>query len=206
MSFHTKYTKDDIPDGPGIYAWFLPLAETSNRKGLVELLKESANFRRFDSRTKKAAKLDRQGKINAWDTLRVTVEHLAGIDESGAMKKNAKKWDDLRGEPEWDPFREALMFATIFSSPLYVGMTKTLAKRYGEHLNGGGQFAGKYQAWRERDDVKGSFPLQDLVFVCIRLSESAGQLLEQEQEGPGEELSLLEFAVMRAVRPTFSEK
>jgi len=195
---YTKYNADAIPDVPGIYAWFLPLFETTGKPGLAGILGEAMSFRHYDSNRRAEAEIGMRGKM-AWDTFELSVKPVSVLESNSAREE---EWETLREKEEWPAFKDALALSSIFSPPLYVDMSLNLARRYHEHCDGKTGFAERYEDWRVR--VGGSFKVRNLLFSAVRLPKTSRLLLDKNDKDEG--LSLLEFAVMRAVRPRFSQK
>ena len=194
VGFFTKETSDQIPEGPGCYAWFIPLwIYSDDLKRLMTCLDGAL---RFDPKT--GGSVERVAEFN-WDAIAVSVSKL-GL--RSMTKEREEDWLRTIADPALkSAFEQALMEASIFMPPLYVGKADNLKARYGQHVMGAGGKANVFHSRFSQFSDEQALPLEvsDLLFVCIKTRPDTNELLEEAKLN-----DLLERILMLLCRPPFS--
>lgn len=196
IGFFTKETRNQIPDQPGIYGWFLPL--WLYREDLEGLLRLIETLHLYEPGTGGVARSDLEVELN-WDSFAMSIQRQSAAKASTAKRD---KWESALKHPEQrQTIQRALMEASIFMPPLYVGQTLDLRARYFQHVygtrDGKNDFHRRFSDFAKQHD----FPLSvgDLLFVSIETSHQDSSVL-REFKLP----ELIEQVVMQICRPTFS--
>lgn len=184
---------DRVPAVPGVYAWFYPLRITS--ENLDALLQELQVVFSFDARLNGEAVHDLKTRIG-WDDLAL---RLSMRPSNPAMPSDASTaWDKAVRDPEqFQRLRKVVLRGSLFMPPLYVGKTRSLAVRCGQHLAGtdNNDFHGRYETYA-REHRLNAARVNDLLFACI----ATGAETDDSMEG------ILEEILKRACRPRYSYK
>ena len=134
IGFFTEKTSSKIPQKPGIYAWFLPI---DIRWDLSAEIKRCKSYYNYDSKVKGSYSLKGQVEFQ-W----ARFKYEACITEDYRVQSTLeKKWRDMSSSLSTNDFkalRQTINLTSIFSKPLYVGLTKNLSGRYEQHLTGSG--------------------------------------------------------------------
>ena len=195
IGFFTKETRRLIPEAPGCYAWFIPLwIYFENLPKMLEVLNKVSLFEPGDDG--KATLLARF----AWDGVRIEAEKVPTVqvgDASHETWRRVMSDQALRAR-----FQQALMEASIFMPPLYVGKTTNLRVRYNQHVEGVGDssvnvFHNRFSEFATRCGLPLS--VRDLLFVCVQTDRETDKALVE-----GGVTDLLEHVLMRICRPPFS--
>ena len=199
--FFTKETQSQIPEAPGVYAWFLPLYLYNNN--LSELLRVLYDVLLYDSNSK-GIPTQRVPVNFKWDVLRLTVKK--GNPPSEMSEMDQKKWNALLESKEGsEALQKILMEASIFMPPLYVGKTKDLRQRYNQHVTGKTNDENNFHR-RFTSHIKSlaSIPaltVSDLIFACVLTDRHSSAMLDAKDL-----TDLLENLLLRLCRPPFSER
>ena len=178
LTLHTASQAADIPEAPGVYAWFFPLdIEASSLDEVSRAISENLRATCYYSAKSKA-----EGRLHlGWESLSLEAKREARVDFG---KKQAAWKSIVSNEKAFQRLREALYVATLFCRPLYVGLTnRTLRGRYEEHVTGRKRdFNTRFTA--HMDELKLSYRVEDLLFACVplqtsRYSERQVKLLEE---------------------------
>jgi hypothetical protein len=187
ISFHTAITAGGIPTQAGIYAWFLPFRIKGRNPGdyAGDLLRVLTYCSRVRGEPKDAADLHL-----SWDWLEISLHHSPRV---GSWHAHEAKWQSIASDPTATAvFKEALLAASIFARPLYVGLTRDLRNRYTEHTAGPSGFRDRFNSYAA--DLGLSLTTHDLLFACIRFNTSP---LNDEQ------VAVLEWLLKQACHPPF---
>ena len=196
IGFFTKETSDLIPEGPGCYAWFLPLwVYTENLPAFVQLVEK---ILLYDPETGALSQKRISLTLN-WDVLSLELRRLAAPGPTSYLQE---QWSRVMSTPEVRAvFVRSLMEASIFIPPLYVGKADRLRDRYLQHVEGTGTerntFHRRFAEFNRREDI--SLSVSDLLFVCVETPVEDNRLLREL--GVNE---LLEQLLMLLCRPPFS--
>lgn len=134
-----------------------------------------------------------------WDEIHLHVRRTPTAAITPALRQ---LWEKTITKPQKRGVLErALMEATIFMPPLYVGKANNLQRRYWQHVNGTATDANSFHK-RFSEFVVGHdimLAVSDLLFVCIGTTFDEDSRLERL--GINE---LVEQLLMRLCRPPFS--
>lgn len=197
FGIYTLYTQENIPDKPGVYAWFVPLYMYGESNG--ESLDEMVSFCHeiFYGMNKPDFESFEAKRNLPWEELVL----------SSRLKKSPKPfssdssnlWQELRkDEGKYNYFRRVLMEASLFLPPLYVGKTKSLKTRYGEHISDS-TFCLRFNSYAEERGLP--IRVQDLLYVTIALEGVGDNPFRDERVE-----TLLEGILHRISMPPFSKR
>jgi hypothetical protein len=196
ISFYTKETFQDIPDVPGVYAWFYPLRITTDI--FDEFLNEINTVLNYDPETKGEPKRVYSADLN-WQQI---VQSISIKTKSYNIDKYRKTWDkimqDDNSSTTKDNFKRIIMRASIFLSPLYVGKAKKLKTRCFQHINGKGQnndFNNRFETYALEKNLT-SKKIKDLIFVTLLTENNPNETEEAEK--------LVEAILKNLAKPKYS--
>jgi len=200
IGFYTKETADQIPESPGIYAWFLPLWMFSDN---LDHFYAIAKRTLLHDPLREDGKPIRETSVPfAWDTITVTLKRGVARGISDDLRQ---RWDCMLEDPELrGTFALALMESSLLLPPLYVGKTDDLSVRYQQHTGSAGGPTGFFQRFRRFVETQGGGPslgVHDLLFVCIQTDSAQNRRLRDRGLNV-----LLEQLIMRLAGPPFSVK
>lgn len=205
LTFHTQKTAQWISEGPGCYAWFLPLwLYSEDLPGLKRILRAVHTW-------------DNQSEVNAaadftWDqvTFRVGREPRI-LDE----ERFQRVWNRVVATPEGKrALQRLLLESSPLMPPLYIGRTRNLRRRYHDHVKGSGESANDFHARFDRcvRDINSAGPdfdiaVSDLLFACLETSTADRDALRRlfpDHTGEQDLNALIEHLLMEPCRPPFS--
>ena len=197
LGFYTSKTQHKIPEGPGCYAWFLPL--WFFREDLPEMMRLVGSVLNYEVQP------ERQVQATfTWDTISLRVRRGAAIQVPSTVRDT---WNRICADPDGrKALQQILLEASLLMPPLYVGRTKSLRQRYLQHTSDRGpernDFHRRFVDCASRLDFKIS--VSDLWFVCIQTDPASSKHLKRIA---GEDLeALIEYMLMQVCRPPFSLK
>lgn len=172
VGFFTKDNTTVIPNVPGVYAWFFPIdLKLSDKQKINDQLRKMREIYAYDSKIHDHSLMTKQYDFN-WDPISVTVNKLPEMLRISEVQYNF--WDILLTHPRSDQFSTRLytLLGTLFTRPLYIGLTSNLKNRYVSHVNGydrGNSFYRRFTDYIRKlgydDEVR------DMLFVCIPFKE-----------------------------------
>jgi len=197
IGFYTKETRGLIPEASGCYAWFIPLWIFS--EDLQSFLDTINKALLYDPHNEGTPERLVRADFN-WDSVDLTMRKRGDIRPTQAKLsdwKRAMEHADAR-----DGFQQALMEASLFMPPLYVGKADNLRERYLQHVQGAGgadlnTFHSRFSRYAERAELR--LAVSDLLFVCIQTPAELAAIFREQNLN-----ELLEQILMRLCRPTFS--
>ena len=199
IGFFPYRRRDKIPTIPGVYAWFLPLRLGKHPQ---DLLSSYRKISAYDAGCLGAAKWSTNNAGFRWDPLSVQVNRNTAVQLADVGRKG---WDVICGAPDHvkERFRQALFVSTIFSRPLYVGLTSNLSRRYNDHLvgvTGKNDFHNRFVNYMAQ--IGEAITIEQLLFACvpIRTLDGAAEDLSDEQ------VALLEEMLKIICQPVFDDK
>lgn len=197
LGFYTRETQHKIPEGPGCYAWFLPL--WCYRDDLADMIDLVGGV--FDYESKPELEVEASF---TWDVINLRVRRDSTTQVTSMMRDT---WARIRSDPDGRKALEQMFLeASLLTPPLYVGRTKGLKQRYLQHTSTGGQsrndFHRRFTDCVSRLDFKIS--VSDLWFVCIQTDPTSTSQLKRIAGDDVE--ALIEFVLMQLCRPPFSLK
>ncbi len=203
IHFYTKQTSKDIPDSPGLYAWYLPLWLFKNDiDALNDLIQ---NIYLYDSDVQGAPELSKIFAFN-WASFLVT---LGGQKHGQYSQDTIDKWKTLSNNTEFlEAFKVTLMEASILLPPLYVGRTNNLKTRYSQHLNASDQdrnnFNNRFSSHIRSLGLK--LKLSDLIFCCVLSKKSTNSKISTLSGIECDVSDFIEQIILKLAKPPFSAK
>jgi len=193
---------DDVPTGPGVYAWFYPLRISTY--DLSDFLDDIAKVLSFDARSNGPASRALRARLT-WEEIALQVR----VDPPSIRipKDVAAVWSKVVADPSsFERLRRVVMRGSLLMPPLYVGKTGSLNVRCRQHLAGtaDNDFHTRYQDFALRVGLRAA-QVNDLLFACIRTASDSlpGGKIEGEED-PIE--GIVEEILKRACRPRYSIK
>lgn len=195
LGFFTLQTRDEIPDRPGCYGWFLPLWLPPDRNTLPDFVQTFGRALSHESRP--PAELDAGF---AWDSVKVRVRRAF---EPSVPSFTTPLWDRLNADDDArTALQQVLLQASILAPPLYVGKTDNLRQRYNQHTRDDGSgFNTRFSAYAKGANL--GLRVVDLIFVCIRTETHVEETLTRNTS-TDKINSLLEEILKRLCGPPFS--
>jgi len=198
LGFYTFQSMDDIPEQPGCYAWMLPL--WIFHQELDPFLESVTNLL---NREKSTAKLT----FN-WDSVALNAVRKT---DSDATEGKTTTWNTLvHTEEGRRSLQQALLEASIFLPPLYVGRTDNLKRRYLEHTQPTNREVNDFHSRLQQriEDLGLKLSPSDLLFVSlvIRSPSRHKDSSIQEEVTETDFTALIEWILMRACRPALSKR
>jgi len=191
IDLYTKQTMDDIPNVSGCYAWFLPLWIYD--EDINKLLHTINWFLLYDAQSEDSWPRREAEAQFYWERSKIALQKMANVRLSPEVKN---KWERVtQNQDQKKAISRALMEATIYTPPLYIGRANNLRRRYMDHVSGKTDFAERFNERAKKTREKNlNFPLEinDLVFICIKTPKEIHEALEQ--------------LLIRACKPSFSLK
>jgi hypothetical protein len=216
MKFYTKETFDKIPDKPGIYAWYLPLRIKGENPS--EFVANHSELVSYDSSIK-GHPVKNQSIEFSWDSIKLNLEKRFSNFSSEADQGRAsmKKWSKIREDKDsTDTLKEVLMLSTLFTNPLYVGLTGSLITRFNQHQS---SFYKDKNSFGKRfnlhsKSVGKDIKLNDLLFVTIELDDNEKDTfavleeneIREEQSSSNNIIFVAEMILKHLTKPPFGER
>ena len=203
IGFYTKETSFNIPESPGIYAWFIPLWLYND--DVYELIKFVKDAMLYDSDIKQRNKpfqgsSERESKIDFnWDYIDIKLKKNHKLRSKGDIDRWATSDNN---KEEYASISESLMKASIFAKPIYIGRADSLSSRYSQHVSGTVEknvFNTRFKEFTQESNVK--LNVDDLLFACIPISQKSNAVLKDRDL-----TTVLESILMNLVHPSFSCK
>lgn len=173
-------TFDEVPDVPGIYAWYYPLRIVSI--DLQTLLRELTTVFNFDS-TVKGPVAWRSDVTLCWRTVHVEAKEAPRHQDLSAVL--AERWNRLiQDSSELANFRQQLLAASILLPPLYIGKAEKLQTRCFQHIRGNDDngFHSRFETFAKENRLA-SPRVEKLIFACVRVRDPAESGADEPPEG-----------------------
>jgi hypothetical protein len=201
ISVFTKETAFDIPEGSGIYGWFIPLwIMDDDLSHYISLINK---FYLYDPEKCDIPTQKMDCSFN-WESIEVALKKGAS-PKSRPTLTSVNMWNEVMAgndKKRKDLIAESLMKASLFMPPLYVGKANNLSIRYQQHVNGATEnentFHKRFTNYARAVNL--DFTVSDLLFVCIKITDDLSSSIKNKDN------ELVEQIVMRLCRPTFSLK
>jgi hypothetical protein len=186
-------TFNDVPDVPGIYAWYYPLRIVSLE--LDPLLRELTTVFNFDSMVGGPVKWQSDVTL-CWRTVQLSATEAPR--HHGLPAALIDRWKSLAGdETALASFRQQLLAASILLPPLYIGKAEKLQTRCFQHIRGSNDngFHSRFERFA-KDHRLTSPRVEKLIFACVRVQHPAAPQTEETAEGSAARLleSILQVA------------
>jgi len=206
IGFYTSLNSDNIPTLPGVYAWFYPLniKLKDSDKALTDFLREVRKIQTYDPVIDKIDQHEFDIDFN-WDPLIAETSVRKNPEKINLTPTTENEWKTVSGLSD-EVIRTTKLYAllgTIFTRPLYIGMTENLNERYEQHINGygsGSTFHKRFNDHMSKLDINKE--VRDLLFVCIpiiKVGKFSDKLYQRQR-------SLIETILKILGQPIFSIK
>lgn len=211
QNLFTFENSPEIPQCPGTYAWFFPLYLFDQYENVQDLAdcyrKIFAVDSLFEGTTdfrEKALYENRQTR--SWQSVTMKSEIL--ISPDGKLPSDCQEiWDAVKNDDKKNEiFSEALLSASLFMPPLYIGKSNDLKARYDAHINDSG-FNTRFDEFTKSEGI--ALGVHDLLFACLSLDVGKEDAMEEKlsDESNAKNMNyLLEQILMKAASPPFSKK
>lgn len=198
--FFTKETCEQIPEKPGIYAWFIPL--WLYKEDILELLDVLNEILLYDSECKGVPEKTVDVQFN-WSPIKVSLTKTYATSIGEELKQ---KWNEAMSNKESkEALEQTLMEASIFMPPLYVGKTKNLRDRYLQHVNGSpyikNEFHTRFTEFANKKTERLPIKISDLLFACILTDSRSSKYLNSEDIN-----TFIERILLNLCKPIFSRR
>lgn len=197
FGFYTNRTKQNIPNGPGIYAWYLPVFFNGE---IGETITKTKHYFSYDVNKKDSL----NSKFNVeyqWQNFDVS---LKASNKYRKQKTIESTWHELKenfSSEDEKAFSQILMMGSIFNKPLYIGLSKSLSARYEQHVTGTerNSFFTRFSEFSRANNL--DIDMSNLIFMTISLPNkySKDQGLVEKQ------LKVLEYIFKNVNGPVFGE-
>ena len=205
IGFYTYSNRINIPEGPGVYAWFYPInIKFKSREDLRKYLIKVREIQSYDSKVKGNSAIDRDFNFN-WDPHNVLIRKTP--EKTSITAPQIANWAKLKKADSTlqDATKLYTLAGTLFTKPIYVGLSTTLRKRYNAHISGRGttgSFYNRFTSYMKKLHMTDS--LEDLLFVCIPFAnESTEKWSEDELDA---QLGIVETIFKILGQPVFSDR
>jgi hypothetical protein len=198
IGFYTDKTSSKIPEKPGIYAWFLPIDINGELSTAIRKYKE---YYGYDSSIKDNFNVGGVSEFQ-WSTFRYEAYVTSDYRVQTTLED---KWIGMSEElssKRFKALRQAINLTSIFSKPLYVGLTKNLSGRYEQHLSGTKKNS-FYKRFTDFSEAKGlDIRMKQLIFCCIPFDH-----FNYSEEGfmDDDAIQVIEYIVKNICGPVFGE-
>lgn len=155
----------EVPSAPGVYAWFYPLRIST--PVVDDFVNEIRTVFGFDSNTGGPAAADLVAGF-AWHESRLHLDEVPSVFRMPARVRG--EWESIVADSDrFDALRRAIMKASIFMPPLYVGKSDNLHNRCNQHL-AGSTFSKRYERFAQMVPIY-TKRVADLLFACVPTPE-----------------------------------
>ncbi len=196
-----KGTFENVPQSPGIYAWFYPLRLSGD--DLSEFVREINTVFSFD------AKLDGVAQGSGvipfcWNEIEIEARLTSTFKKM--PNKIEREWGKILENPQAEShFKKMLLRSSVLMPPLYVGKTIDLKRRCNEHLgsrygdNSENSFCSRFAKFALEKSIR-SRQVSELLFLTIDTQgETVDSCFEENLE------DVLEEVMKRICEPSFSK-
>lgn len=201
---YTYKTSKNIPDIPGIYAWFLPLYLfpdfSDNIETYIQLIRR---FHLYDSEQQRIKTTNFKFNFK-WEGYNAEIS----ADEKiplGTETRN--RWDTMITDSEQKiAFSEALLVSSIIAPPLYVGKANDLKRRYFEHIDSDinlNLFKSRFLSFCKLQHLnigRLNIGIDELLFHVIPIDIGINSQIDKSEKLN----ELLEQVLMKIIGPPFS--
>tara|TARA_Y100001934_G_C12290293_1_gene744474 strand:+ start:129 stop:776 length:648 start_codon:yes stop_codon:yes gene_type:complete len=202
VGFYLYENREDIPSSPGMYGWFVPLwLASQDIEEFTQIINAYFDYEPGDTEVSTKSAIV---KFNWYDT---KLEVSKAQRRTHVNDKVRASWEQMLQSPEdKEAFKTALMEATIFLPPLYVGKANNLRARHAQHVRSAensekNSFGRRFQEFADSNPLV-KLGVEDLLFVCITFDERHRSTLSSDNNLN----KLLESVLMKIICPPFSER
>jgi len=202
LGFYTYKTRHKIPTASGIYGWFVPLWLWDKYKDGKSYIEAIAKIFLYEPKADKDTSNFLQNIVFNWEKINISPDKERNYKDSESLENN---WDKMKSNDKMKKaFEKALMEASLFLPPIYIGKSVNLRDRYESHIKGSNDkndFHYRFEEYAEEHDI--DLKVSELIFVCIQTPKVLNEFGDEEKNNLHE---LLEQVVMRISGPAFSIK
>ena len=162
VGFYLYRDRESIESLPGVYAWYNPLECADD--SLLALVSDSRMLSCYDAKKKTTAHWRSKDARFNWEPFEVKIKKVAVLQTNEQEKIN--ELESATDELEFAR-RQLLLAGTIFTQPLYIGLTLDLERRYCEHIADSekNSFNKRFNSYCKEQEIQ--LPVMDLLFVCL---------------------------------------
>ncbi len=201
VGFYTSDNASTIPSTPGVYAWYYPLKlKFLDKGGIREFLSQIKRMQAFDAKRESNSPMESTFNFT-WDPLSVSVgrkfnnpqieTHIPDI-----WSEISKSTDDIIRST-----KIAALAGTLFTRPLYIGLSDNLSRRYGDHTLGRTGFHDRFKKYMGELGMPNR--VSDLLFVCISIDKEGKSAITREKQKA--QIDLIEGILKVLGQPIFSK-
>ena len=198
IEFYTYQTHTRIPEQAGIYGWLLPFRISNDMP--EKSIKDIHKIMLYDSVSKGPPSTSADANLT-WQKILVSLSVTDRSEEY--INFSDARWKNIQGDEEtFSTFKKSMMIASLFSQPLYVGLTNDLSTRYLQHVHGtyqGNSFHERFT--KHMKDIGLSIKLSDLLFVALPI-----EIAEAKKALNRDQIIVIEAILKRVCRPIFGER
>jgi hypothetical protein len=195
IGFYIKETFDDVPQVPGVYAWFYPLRITT--RDPLEFIDQVNSIINYDCSSNGKPRKTTKFGLN-WETI---TQHFEIDYQRITLDNFMDIWKKYSASDEmFDHLRSIIMKASIFMPPLYVGKTNNLYTRCKQHISGSNanDFHKRFEDYSKSLNLPAD-KVSKLLFVTIKA--------QNDKTGGNDDLeSLIEAILKILVKPKYSNQ
>jgi hypothetical protein len=177
--------REEIPEAPGVYAWFVPLYLYQDAH-IDQQIEDVWRLLSYDPSQEGPKKTSFKIEFH-WSEYQAEIEEVFRGGATDKMDQTLKVV--LANQQKSVGFQKALIDASILLPPLYVGCAGVLRDRYKQHIAGangnarqsgfGERFTEYVKARRDpkRSGSVNSLRVEDLLFVAIPFEQNTVELI-----------------------------
>jgi len=207
----TYRDRHDIPELPGTYAWFFPLYLLKDYQTAQQIADMYRKVFALDSKFDGESLLKENEYLEdrhtrSWQSVSIKTEVI--IAPGGRLPDDCDLiWKRVQADPiKKAAFEEALITASLFMPPLYIGKSNNLHARYNDHIKKSG-FNERFKKFAKMQNLP--IATHDLLFCCLSVDSESEKIMteeSEEQDGIKGMNYLLEHILMKSARPPFSKQ
>lgn len=166
IGFYTKKTSGNVPDQPGLYAWYYPFKVTDEIADDIQSIKNVFNF---DPISHLHSHREHTSFVQ-WQAVTWSVRLSDQFQSSETMDSNWHALMEACNRKQRQAMSQILLLGSILSRPLYVGLTLTsLSARYDQHINGTRKNSFFRRFTDHMSEIGSNTSVNDLIFVALPL-------------------------------------
>ena len=189
--------REKIPNSAGFYAWFLPLwMYSEDLNDLIKIVSEVFSY-------EVSCVDDPENFVNKdidfnWSHLKLKIKHLKRTTKPIPFEL-VDSWSEVVSNEESKlAAQKAMMLASIYMPPLYVGKSDDLKGRYEQHISES-TFKVRFESNIKKLGI--TLSVHDLLFSCILIDSDVAKELRKYKLN-----ELIEKAIMRMSNPPYSKQ
>lgn len=196
IGFFTSKTSAKIPNKPGVYAWILPLELNGDASSVI---RKNKTILSYDSMAKDIFCFEQETEYQ-WQKIDVTLKTKTDYRRETTQEKYWSELESVLEKDDLKSMRQIFLLSSLFTKPLYVGLTKNLYNRYQQHTTESDKnsFNKRFESFSKEKGLNKS--VKDLIFVGITLP------LNLDEATIDKQLKVLEYMLKNISGPVFGEK